>query len=155
MSVIEHRCETCGHVTRTYRRRFPKADLDTLAALYGKTLAGAEWVHISKIKRHTSGCGFAKFRYWGFIVTRATKVDTKDSGFWRLTVAGRRFMSGDERAWTHVILEDAAFMGFAGELVDVHDAYAMAGFSYSELMKPFGWPWIGHMADADGQGRLL
>lgn len=150
---LEHRCAHCGHVTRTYRRRFPKADLDTLVMLYAKTLSGAEWVHISKIKRHTSGCGFAKFRYWGFVETRETESDTKDSGFWRLTEQGRRFMAGTERAWSHIILEDATFKGFSGKLVNVKEAYAMAGFSYAELMQPFdirGSAWRHRTTDKGG-----
>jgi hypothetical protein len=140
MSMSEKRCKYCGNIVRVYKRRFPKADLDTLARLYGRTRQGQEWVHISSIKRHTSGCGFAKFRYWDFVQTRHTEADTKDSGFWRLTPIGESFMSGTTKAWTHVLLRNAHFIGFSGDEVSVTEAYRMAGFSFAELMKPFPTP---------------
>jgi len=149
----ETTCNECGHVRRIYKRRLPKADLDTLSQLYGKDQSGdREWFHIREIKRHKSGCGFAKFRYWGLIEeSHNDDSEKKNAGYWRLTDHGRQFMAGEIKIRTHARIADAVCIGFAGGSVDVHQAYRMSGFSFSELMAPFNistgrtareWEWV-------------
>ena len=136
---VEDKCPTCGHVRRIYTRRLPKADLDTLSQLYGMSQkTGQEWFHISSIKRHRSGCGFAKFRYWDLVEEgNNNDPDKKNSGTWRLTPKGKDFMSGVIRIPSHVQILDAKCIGYAGDKLNVRDAYRIAGFSFAELMAPF------------------
>ena len=137
--IEEKKCHECGHVFRVYTRRLPKADLDTLSQLYGKDRSESrEWFHIREIKRHKSGCGFAKFRYWGLIEEgHNDDLEKKNSGYWRLTYQGRQFMAGSIKIRTHARIENAVCIGFSGDSVNVYETYRMAGFSFSELMAPF------------------
>jgi hypothetical protein len=135
MSVEESRCDTCGHVSRTYRRRFPKADLMALFNLWERTRNGSTWVHVRDLQGISGGGDFAKYRYWDLIAQRLNDdPKKKDSGFWCLTNRGAEFMLGKKSIASHVILREGKCIGFSGTLLSARMAYRSAGFNYAELM---------------------
>jgi hypothetical protein len=135
MSVQESRCDTCGHVRRTYKRRFPKADLMALHDLWERTRNGSTWVHVRDLKNISGGGDFAKYRYWDLIAQRLNDDPSKkDSGFWCLTNRGARFLEGESTLYSHAIVREGECVGFSGTLVSARRVYRSAGFNYAELM---------------------
>ena len=135
MSVQESRCDTCGHVRRTYKRRLPKGDLIALYDLWQRTRQGETWVHIKDLQGKSGGGDFAKFRYWDLISQRENDDRRKkDSGFWSITHNGVRFLEGESTLYSHAIVREGECVGFSGTLVSAHAAFRGAGFSYPELM---------------------
>lgn len=135
MSVEESRCDSCGHVRRTYRRRFPKTDLMALFDLWERTRNGSTWVHVRDLKGISGGGDFAKYRYWDLITQRPNEDPRKkDSGFWSITNNGIRFLLGTRSIYSHVILLEGEFKGFSGTPIAARTAYRSAGFDYAELM---------------------
>lgn len=136
MSVEESRCESCGHVKRTYRRRFPKADLMALFDLWERTQNGSTWVHVRDLKGISGGGDFAKYRYWHLIAQRLNDdPKKKDSGFWCLTNYGRWFLEGEKTVASHAIVREGKCVGFSGARLSAHMVYRSAGFNYAELME--------------------
>jgi len=135
MSVEESRCDSCGHVRRTYTRRFPKADLEALFDLLQRTRRGEKWVHVKDLRGISGGGDFAKYRYWGLITQRVNADPRKrDSGFWSMTHHGMGFLLGEHSIYSHVVVREGEFIRFSGTRIFARMAYRSAGFNYHELM---------------------
>ena len=134
MSTHEERCEHCGHVRRTYKRKFPIGDLRALYSLYRHD---AIWVHIKDLDGKSGGGDFAKFRYWGLIEERENDDPSKkNAGYWRLTAKGLAFVRERLEIRTHAVVVDGECIRLEGEWIGIRKLWILGGFDLRELMAP-------------------
>jgi hypothetical protein len=125
----------CGHVTRTYKRRLPVADLWTLVKLY--RLGG--WVHIRDLQGKSGGGDFAKLRFWGLIAEQDQHdPETRTSGVWRITLTGEAWIEGKILIPSHVVLRNGKRIELIGDLWSFREAVRRGGFDFQELMRREG-----------------
>lgn len=104
-----------------------------------------DWVHVNEItaqglkyKMNLSGGDFAKLVHWGFIIGKENKnFKKKTSGLWQPTLKGERFVNGDIKTMSHIVLMSNKFMGKAGKLIKFEEAIG-TDFDYSQLFKKVG-----------------
>lgn len=142
---LSHTCPSCSHVKRMYKRPLHKSMALGLLFLIRIYKQKQDWVHVNEItaqglkyKMNLSGGDFAKLAHWGFIIGKENKnFKKKTSGLWQPTIKGEKFVNGETKTLSHIILMENKFMGKAGKLIKFEDAIG-TDFDYSELFKKVG-----------------
>lgn len=105
-------CTSCGAKLRQYKHSLNELLIQALATL----AAAGGCTNIARIGlTHNQICNFAKLRYWHLIARYGSE------GIWRITSRGYKFLSGAIEIQKSVITYRGELVGFAGELINVHD----------------------------------
>lgn len=129
-------CPACGQFVRLYKRKLGSPQARGLILLYSlHRSTGKEWIHIRKIIEQVNVHGdFAKMVYWGLIEEHSNEdEDKKNSGLWRITEKGKRFVRNEIKIPSHALVFNGKLQGFSGTTTDIVDSLGKK-FSYRELM---------------------
>ena len=127
-------CPACGQNVKLYKRKLGKIQCEALILL-NEANKEMEWVHVRTIiiKRNIHG-DFAKMLYWGFIEKKVNEDSKKkDSGIWKITEKGKKFLRGEITVPTHAFIYNGDLKGFSEHHTDIDTALG-SDFDYGELM---------------------
>lgn len=129
------RCPCCNQYAKVYRRQINSGMARSLIAMYLHGPQG-QWVHLpTQVGARSREEG--KLRYWG-LVQEQVDVQREDggrSGYWRLTDAGRAWVTGQSTVAKYVTVYNNTVLESYGEQITISDALG-GRFSYAELMNP-------------------
>jgi hypothetical protein len=129
------RCPCCNQFTKVYRRQINSGMARSLIAMYLHGPQG-QWVHLpTQVGARSREEG--KLRYWGLVEEQVTvqRVDGGRAGYWRLTPAGRTWVTGQSTVHKYVAVYNNIVLESYGEQVSITDALGTR-FNYTELMAP-------------------
>lgn len=136
-------CPACSQKYQVYRRNISSSIAIMLITAY--RLGGTEkFVHVKRLSKIlllefgincTGGGDFAALRRWKLIEERPLRhdEDKKNSGWWRVTERGERFVLGKIRLKKYAIILKSRFLGLEGDFVSIKDCLKKK-FSYRELL---------------------
>lgn len=126
------RCPCCNQYTRVYRRQINSGMARSLIAMYLHGPQG-QWVHLpTQVGARSREEG--KLRYWGLVEEQvAVREDGGRAGYWRLTDAGRQWVTGQTTVPKYVIVYNNTVLRTSGGPVHITDALGKK-FNYNELM---------------------
>lgn len=130
------KCPACGRRVKQDAYSIEKGWIDIMFLVLNDP---DEWVHVQKFK--TAGRKDSMLRHWG-LLERRTGARLEDgnpnSGHYRITDLGRRFLMGLERVPRRILLYDGKFSyEDPDDLIDVYDAYGHR-FNYEDFMRGEG-----------------
>ena len=132
-------CPCCGRNARIWKLRIHATLALMLIRLYKKSLelngAPDQWVHIEAFKPKTrTGNDFSIVKHWGLAEPKSPEVDQdkNSSGMWRLTDAGRLWVSRQATIKKYANVFNDVLRSYDGEDITVIDALGKT-FSYYEL----------------------
>lgn len=134
-------CPCCGQFAKIYTRKLSHGMVMVLYKTWrAQDSAEDGWVHINtRVK--TASRDYSYLRFWGLVIEKAIEPkdgkkgkDTKNSGYWRLTDKGVKFLNREIQVQSHIRLYDNRHLGMEGEMVDVSKCLRKY-FSYEELMR--------------------
>lgn len=146
MSIVkEVTCRHCGHITRTYKRKFNQGMAMTLLCMRRTLLLDSPpdgFMNLNQLK------GFGGFQpsqsrengrvaLWKLIEEQPNeKTGKRTSGCWRLTPFGFSFTGCMATVPQYIVETNNVLEKYDGEMVSIADCLAnSARFSYSELMQ--------------------
>ncbi len=128
------RCPCCNQFAKVYRRQINSGMARSLIAMY---LHGPEgqWVHVpTQVGARSREEG--KLRYWGLVEEQVdVRSDGGRAGYWRLTPAGRAWVTGQSTVPKYVTVYNNQVLESYGEQITIAGALGDR-FSYSDLMNP-------------------
>lgn len=135
-------CPTCGRWNQVYHRPLNAAMCRQLILLWHAArspaiIAAGGWVHVKEVVLDgTSGPGdFSKLKHWALIEPKEHREDdTKASGYWRITGAGVKFLTGQIALEETAKLLNDQLVGYAGKKLTIAKALKRGGFNYLQLM---------------------
>lgn len=129
------RCPCCNQYAKVYRRQINSGMARSLIAMYLHGPQG-QWVHLpTQVGARSREEG--KLRYWG-LVEEQVEVQRQDggrAGYWRLTDAGRAWVTGQITVPKFVAVYNNTVLRSYGDPINVSDALG-SKFNYTELMRP-------------------
>jgi hypothetical protein len=137
-------CPCCRQHAERYNRPLHAkmaADLIRMAVRFGVGRA----FHVRELGGHPGD--FAKLALWGLIADLGERrPDGGRAGWWRVTVAGARFVAGHSRVPAHCLVYAGEVQAWDPKLVGIEEALGKR-FRVDELRGRFHWP-------ADESGRI-
>lgn len=143
-------CPCCGQNTKIYKRRIHASLASLLVTIYKmsreeiadwRSQTEWPWIHILKdiidpTPRRVAH-DYYVLAYFDLIESKPNDDDPskKDSGFWRLTNRGARFVQRHIRLPKHVYVFDNTRIRFSEDSCDIVDCFADP-FHYELLMRP-------------------
>jgi hypothetical protein len=127
------RCPCCGQYAKVYRRQINSGMARSLIAMYLHGPQG-QWVHLpTQVGARSREEG--KLRYWGLVEEQVDvqRSDGGRAGYWRLTNAGRTWVTGQSTVPKFVYVYNNIVLRLEGPQVSITDALG-SRFNYSELM---------------------
>lgn len=127
------RCPCCNQFAKAYRRQINSGMARSLIAMYLHGPSG-EWIHVpTRIGARSREEG--KLRYWGLVEEQVEVLrnDGGRAGYWRVTDAGRRWVTGQSTVPKYVTVYNNTVYASYGDPVSVTDTLGTK-FDYSELM---------------------
>lgn len=130
--------EECGIQLKVYKVRMNETyvrALTILAELTDRENPPGGWLQLGQEKRgkvfqhDLNHMKYSKLRFWG-LIEKGT-----ESGVWRVTLKGRKFLAGEETISAVVKELRAQPVGFSQEQVDVHQACGRQ-FDYRQETRP-------------------
>jgi hypothetical protein len=127
------RCPACDQHVKLYKRPLGAGMARSLILISkGPKIDAGGWVDIKSID--VRGGDYAKLRYWGLIEQRANDDEKKkDSGLWRVTQKGLKFINDQVRVPSHAHVYNDKVRAFSDVDVNIRQALGKS-FDYSELM---------------------
>lgn len=129
------RCPCCDRYGKVYTRRINANMAFALINLYKLTIKHKDrtWFLFSEFTETRND--YEKLLFWNLIAHKPNDDDPskRDSGYWRLTDEGRRFVELRVMIPAKVIVYDARVKGYSADKVSITAVLGKA-FSYSELM---------------------
>ncbi len=129
------RCPCCNQYAKVYRRQINSGMARSLIAMYLHGPQG-QWVHLpTQVGARSREEG--KLRYWG-LVEEQVEVKRDDggrAGYWRLTDAGRAWVTGQSTVPKFVAVYNNTVLRTYGDEISITDALGKK-FNYAELMRP-------------------
>jgi hypothetical protein len=129
------RCPCCNQYAKVYRRQINSGMARSLIAMYLHGPQG-QWVHLpTQVGARSREEG--KLRYWD-LVEEQVEVQRADGGrvgYWRLTDAGRSWVTGQSTVPKYVTVYNNTVLESYGDQVSISDALG-SRFDYTELMSP-------------------
>ena len=135
-------CVCCGQYAKRYRRKFNSIMACWLIAFYRAHLAWPEneYLHVDDASRflHSNvsvrSGDYGKARFWGLLEASEQREEgKKNSGLWRLTDDGRKFVMGVTTIPRNAVVYNNVGHGFEGEEINIGMALGDR-FHYEELM---------------------
>lgn len=129
------RCPCCNQYAKVYRRQINSGMARSLIAMYLHGPQG-QWVHLpTQVGARSREEG--KLRYWGLVEEQVDvqRDDGGRAGYWRLTDAGRAWVTGQSTVPKFVAVYNNTVLRSYGTQVSVSDALG-SKFNYTELMRP-------------------
>lgn len=141
-------CPCCNQLVKLYKRKLNSGMVRILIEIYRyeKEFNPEDgWIHVvremSRNGFDATGMEYSKLKYWGLLESRneSKLPELKSTGYWRVTNLGKKFVMGDVKVPSHVLLSSSKkdrFIRYDDEnsLVSVHDALGRK-FNYMELMR--------------------
>lgn len=128
-------CPVCRRFGKVYKRRINSTMAVALIRLYRATLKDPlkPWFHFSEFTNTRND--YEKLIFWKMIEHKPndTDPDKKDSGYWRITQAGKDFVTQRRTMPEYAIVYDGAVQGFSEDPTTIMTALGRK-FSYVELM---------------------
>ena len=146
MSVIKaDLCPHCGHIMRTFTRKFNWGMAMTLMCMRRVTLLDKPpdgFMNLNQLK----GCwGFnpaqsrenGSIRMWKLIEEKPNeKTGKRTSGYWRLTTLGFSFTGCTATIRQSIVVRNKTLLGYDGPMVSIDDCLRTTNrFDYSDLMQ--------------------
>jgi hypothetical protein len=132
------RCPCCGQLAKRYKRTIYSSQVAQLISLYrlNRKHGWERYFHRTIVVRAANNNDLGFLRHWGLLELEPN-VDPskKDSGNFRITDLGRRFVEMKERVPKSCFQYNDNVEGFTEETVDCREALKER-FDYGELM---GW----------------
>ena len=127
------RCPACDQHVKLYKRPLGAGMARSLILISkGPKIGASGWVDIKSID--VRGGDYAKLRYWGLLEQRPNAdPKTKDSGVWRVTQKGLKFINDQIRVPSHAHVYNDKVRAFSDVDVNIRQALGKA-FDYSQLM---------------------
>lgn len=127
-------CPCCGQFSRIYVRKMHATIARGLIRLVRTWERRPGWVHVRELGLTAWG-DFAKLMHWGMTIQKEKEKGDKSrtSGLWQPAQKGVRVVHNQEKFWSHIMLYDGRFLGFAGEQITIIDALGEK-FDYEEVM---------------------
>lgn len=125
-------CPCCNQFARVYKRKLNANMARTIVQGYQK--AKLDWFHAPTVVGDRGE--LAKLRYWGLVEEEhAVRPDGGRTGWWRITVAGERFVLGKIWVPAHALVYDSKLLRLddSGGRINITDALGRK-FNYRELM---------------------
>jgi hypothetical protein len=128
-------CPCCGQFVKQYKRKLNSSMARVLTILYHQS----DYIHVKDYLREKNirnTHDWTLLKYWGFISERPLlpeEMNSKSSGFWRITEQGSRFVLGETVAQKHVLIYNKIHLGFSEEKTDIEESLGNS-FNYKELM---------------------
>jgi hypothetical protein len=130
------RCPCCNQYTKVYRRQINSGMARSLIAMYLHGPQG-QWVHLpTQVGARSREEG--KLRYWGLVEEQVDvqRSDGGRAGYWRLTPAGRAWVTGQSTVPKFVAVYNNTVLRKFGD--PIHITHALGDrFNYGELMAPY------------------
>ena len=138
-------CPVCNQYCKLYKRKLSSGmvkALIKLATVQSKfnMVEIKIWVDASKL--NLAGGDYAKLRWWDLVEHRKLRKDEKesnlkkDSGKWRVTQDGIKFLSGEIEVPRYIFIYNNRVSMFSAERTDAKSALGDK-FNFGELMQPF------------------
>lgn len=134
----KQKCPVCEQQWVIYSRKISGPGMARVLVLLSRD-RGSEWTHVRKflvalgMRRVASGGSFVKFHHWGFIESKGP-----NSGMWRVTEKGHRFVRGEIKAWRTALVQNPGetLLGFVKEdgRASIHEALGTK-FNLEDLLK--------------------
>lgn len=121
-------CPCCGSWNKAYRRRLNRAKVRELQAMYrwaDENDSLFDFFHVPSTGMSLRNREYPKLRWWQLIEPRDPEVGSgENTGFWKLTLIGVKFVRGEVRLPNMVVEYRSEFLRFAddAELVGVREA---------------------------------
>jgi hypothetical protein len=127
------RCPACDQHVKLYKRGLNAGMARALILISrGPKIDANGWVDIKSID--VRGGDYAKLRYWELIEQRPNEDQKKkDSGIWRVTQKGLKFISDQIRVPSHAHVYNDRVRGWSDNDVNIRQVLGKA-FDYSQLM---------------------
>ena len=121
-------CPACGSWNRQYTRRLNRAKVRELQAMY--RWADDHDMLFDYFSVPSTGISlrnreYPKLRHWSLVEPRDPNVSSGDGGgFWKITVAGVKFVRGEIKVPNKIIEFRSQFLGFADDaaVVSIREA---------------------------------
>lgn len=128
-------CPVCNRYGKVYKRRMNSTMARALIRLYRATIAKPEqaWFHFTEFTDTRNE--YEKLQFWKLIEHKPNDDDPekKDSGYWRITQAGREFVQQRRTMPEYATVYDGEVEGYSEEPTTIMRALGKR-FSYVELM---------------------
>lgn len=127
------KCPACDQFVKLYKRNL-SANMARAIILISRapTINQNGWVDIRSVDLRNGD--YARLRFWGLIEQRKNQdTKKKDSGIWRVTHEGMKFINDQIRVPSHVYVYDNKIIKWSDELVNIRQALKKS-FDYNKLM---------------------
>lgn len=130
-------CPCCGQFVKAYKRKLNSGMARTLIAIY--RAHGKEPVHVKNFLKDEglqNNHDWTLLKFWGFMAPEASKDTSKrDSGIWRVTDLGEKFIKGNVPAESHKVFYNGKELPkmTLSDHIDIVQALG-EHFDYKELM---------------------
>lgn len=133
-------CPCCDRFIKVYKRSLHASMGYWLVRFYKAYLHEDRWWHINELCQNKKGISTGDYSYlecWGLLKHKMNEdSETKDSGLWKITENGIRFVKGEilmpKKA--HILNVSTNVIDFSEEKVSIHDVLRKK-FDYYELMR--------------------
>lgn len=140
------RCPCCNRFAKVYTRKITSAMAIGLIKMYRATVTvpAAQWIHLEDFFKSFPDLPSSirgdvpKLRFWGFIEPRGEETEdgNPNSGFYRITSAGMKFVELGGTIHSHVRIYDNRFLGVSSKAKQINICEALtAKFNYVALMQ--------------------
>lgn len=132
-----HLCPCCGQNAKLRNRRLNAGMAASVCWIVRQYEQTQDWIDVQAVAPRfvMRGREWPRTALWGLLEAKPNtdRPEVKDSGLWRPTSLGRRFVYGMERVPSHARVFDAKVLEWSEETMDVHEALEGSRFDYSEL----------------------
>lgn len=133
-------CPCCERFGKFYRRKLNSQMARTLIRMYrlsmGAKAPPLPWLDIDSIlTSRAAQADYGKLRYWKLVENKPNEEnpEQKDSGLWRITLAGIVFARGNIALPKYKIIYNDEVRGESEEKVTIYEALGEK-FNYADLM---------------------
>jgi len=129
-------CPCCGQTIKVYRRKLNANMARFLIRLVRQFKETQDWVKYTDIRSEGEGRDYPYITKWELAITApvTSSGDKKDSGFWKPTEKGIKFVQRLLKVPSHVYLYDNKVIGWEQRPVDIQDSLG-SKWSWQELMQ--------------------
>ena len=126
-------CPCCGQFVKLYKRKLNSGMAITLIRIFNR---GSDWVNVKEFLRQNkfkNSHDWTLLKYWGLLEESDKSTNDRNSGSWKITEQGVRFVKNELSVKKHLYFFDSRSYGFSDETTNIMEALGNK-FNYYELL---------------------
>jgi hypothetical protein len=131
-------CPCCGQFVKLYKRKLNSGMAITLLRIFNESInEDDKWIPVKEFLRenkYKNSHDWTLLKHWGLLEEKENieNIETKNSGFWKITQKGRKFVLNEISVPDKVSIYNNKVLGFSEEQTTIIESLGKK-FNYSEL----------------------